>query len=142
MCCKSNEHIASYHLLAAEIHHGAGDHETELRNLQRLIRSHPLNPDFWHRAARCYALLAGQNLSNIPLVLPKQRDLAWNAAASLIRADLILRLGAGRDKSGLLKKMKQQTLIDRLNPLVASLPNVFVSKCHEVKNLFKNLKTK
>lgn len=134
-CCKNREHVASYNHLSAEIYHVTGDHNKELEHLKKLVESHPLNCDFWHRIARCYASLSQKRIDNIPFKLAEHQDFTWNSAASLIRADLILRIGAGRDRCGMHKKKRNRILLDKFGPIIASLPHNFVSKCHEVTHL-------
>lgn len=87
----------------------------------------------WLRIAECYGLLRQVDIYSVPFKFAKDKDTTWYAAASLVRVDLILKSGAGRECAGAMRKKRNQMLRNRIQPLIESIPSGFVSKAHEVR---------
>lgn len=131
LSCKSEAHIASYHILCAEIYKRNCDHSKELIHLQQAIKIHSMNTDMWLKIAECYSQISRIDPYAVPFTLSKTKDATWFAAASLLRVEIILKSLVGRESGGALKKKRNQKLQNRVHPVVASLPPIFISKAHE-----------
>lgn len=91
-----------------------------------------MNTDMWLKIAECYSQISRIDPYAVPFTLSKTKDATWFAAASLLRVEIILKSLVGRESGGALKKKRNQKLQNRVHPVVASLPPIFISKAHEV----------
>ena len=72
------------------------------------------------------------DINSVQFALSKDKDATWYAAASLLRVEIIMRSVAGRESVGALKKKRNQKLRSLVQPIIASLPTIFVFKAQEV----------
>lgn len=123
-------HVASCHMLYADIFRASLNHESELKQLQLAVMYHQLNADIWLKLAECYSLLSGVSIYSPSFQLSPSCGRDWFSAASLIRASVIIRSVAG--KADHLKKKKCDKLQNQLLGIIGTIPEVFVAKAREV----------
>lgn len=97
---------------------------------------HQLNGDLWLRAAECYNTIAtNEDLYKVgSLRLSQSADCTWHAAASLVRAHVILNSvikACGGETFG---RKRCRNLLEKIEPVISSLPLGFVSKAVQVMN--------
>jgi hypothetical protein len=99
---------------------------------------HQLNGDLWLRAAECYNTIANnEDLYQVgSLRLSQMADSTWHAAASLVRAHVILNSVIKAYGGETFGRKRCRNLLEKIEPVISSLPLGFVSKAVQVMNTF------
>jgi len=132
--CKNKWQFAGLHSLIAEIYNSMQDFEKELKHLQSAIMVHQLNSDLWLRISKCYhSMLSSDDIFvEEALKLSKKADSSWHAAASLIRALTVLKsVSRNHGRGTTFGKARILSAMEKLQPVIASLPFGFVSKAEK-----------